>query len=223
MLRAFRRLMFIVGCVALLLLPLINGCTAIGAIAGKTATIRVKPSYTGFKGETVGVMAWATRPVRIDHPLLQLDIARGVEQKLKGASKAKDPNELKDTQFPPSKSPDAMYAYMQNHPDLADSVLDFAPRLGVSRLIYIEVDDFSLHPEDVPELFRGQLTARVEVIEIINGKAKLAFRDKVDATFPEKSPPEGELGKTDAAMYRGVLEIFSENVLKKFVTYEEDE
>lgn len=207
---------------ALLLAPALcvpTGCPAIAVIAAKQR-VMVKPTYTGFRDQTVGVMVWADRGMRNDHGAIQIDIARGIDGKLKTSQKA-GAEELKGTTFPNERGPDAMLNYQRNYPGAADSILDVAPRLGVSRLIYVEVGDFELHPENVPELFRGHLSGNLQVIEIVNGKARAAFSEQIMVDFPENAPPEGTPNGTEASIYRGTVEAFTLVAARKFVTFEE--
>jgi hypothetical protein len=62
----------------------------------------------------------------------------------------------------------------------------------VTRLIYIEVEDFSTQSRMATNLVRGEMTATLRVVEIKDGKAKVAFEENnVHAVFPKKSPEEG--------------------------------
>lgn len=198
-----------------------SGCAALGAAAyAMTSTVKVKPHYTGLKGESVGVIVSADPGIRIDYASLQLDISHGVWGKLQ-KTQANKVEELVGTTFPANRGPDAMYAFQQNHPELVDSILAVAPRLGVSRLIHVEVDDFQLHPEQVPELDRGVLSARVQVIEVAGGTAKVAFDERVHVIFPEHAPEEGVLGRGESVIYAGTLESFTTALVQKFVTYDD--
>src|SRR4051794_15803693 len=86
--------LFRVGCrvicwsVALTATAFLCGCVALGAAAGKFATIVVKPAYPGFQNQTAGVMVAADRGLLNDFPALQIDIARGVQKKLEDAAHA---------------------------------------------------------------------------------------------------------------------------------------
>jgi hypothetical protein len=95
-----------------------------------------------------------------------------------------------------------------------------APRFGVSRLIYVEIDSFSLNPADVLELFRGEVVGRVRVVEVAGGTARVAFTDQVSATFPEKGPEHGTPNLNRALTYRGAVGAFGTAVVQKFVSYE---
>jgi hypothetical protein len=219
---------------SLLLLSLLTlalaGCSAIQAVAaGVAGTSEVKPSYPtagggpGFKDQSIAVMAWADDSLRYEHNMLILDITRGVSQKLQG-SQARKAEEMVGATFPREKGPDAMYAFQMNHPEAAaDPIADIAPRFGVTRLIYIEVASFDLHSGAVVDLSRGSLSATVTVVEVSNGKGRVAFTAAVDATYPEKSPEEGMPNLTDQQTYIGTVDQFCTNVVKKFVSYPGEE
>src|SRR3712207_5162160 len=89
----------LLGSLLLALPALLSGCSLVGAAAGKAMAIKVKPSYTGLQNQTVGVYVSADAGLRNDFPTLQLDVARGLIQKLQGAQAA-GAEELKGTQFP---------------------------------------------------------------------------------------------------------------------------
>ena len=209
---------------ALALLPLpLSGCTALGAIASKVkGPTVVKPAYTRLKGQTVAVMAWADRDLRIEHSALQLDVSQGVYQKLR-KSQGRGAEELAGAKFPRAAAPDAMVRFLYDNPRYdTDSIPEIAPQLGVNRLIYLEVEDFSTHPEEVPELFRGQLSALLRVIEVApDGQAKVAYQDRVDAVWPPNTPPEGRPDLGNQVTYLGTLDAFTTAVVQKFVSYEQ--
>lgn len=205
------------------LLVIQSGCSLLGIAAARVGTAKIRPSYTGFQGQSIAVMVWADRAMRIDHPALQLDVSTGVVAKLRGAQTSPDypAVELAGATFPADKGPSAMIAFQKNNPLYdSSSIADIAPKLGVSRLIYIEVEDFTLHPDDVIELDRGALNARIRVVEVANGKGKVAFSDTVAVTFPPGSDM-GRAGLGEKVTYQGTVELFTEEVMKKFVTYEE--
>ena len=203
-------------------LPL-AGCTALGVAASKLATIKVAPEYKGLAGQTVGVMVVTTdRGLQNDFPSLQIDAARGIASKLKNAVPTAG-EELMGVRFPPDKSPEAMYAFEQNYPELKyEPITTTAPKLGVGRLIYVEVEGFQTHPESVPELFRGMIEARLQVIEVTNGTAKVAYETRVQSTYPRQSPEEGMPAIGEAKTYQGTLDTFTTAVLEKFVTHDEE-
>ena len=189
-------------------------------MANAAGGVTVVPHYKGFRGQSVAVLVSTDRSTQIDFQQLQLDTARGVQAKLAKAQPSAD--ELKGTTFPKDKSPEALYAFQRNNPNLMyEPMVNVAPRLGVSRLIYIEVESFQLHPEEVPELYRGSMAARVQVFEVAGGVAKSAFDERARVSFPERSPEEGLPDLGDGKTYIGTLDAFTTAVLEKFVTHQE--
>src|SRR5258706_2821065 len=74
---------------------LLTGCNVAGVFAQVLPVADTAPAYPGLKGQTVGVMVWADRGSRIDFPMLQADVARGITTKLSEISNPKDPKQKK--------------------------------------------------------------------------------------------------------------------------------
>lgn len=204
----------------LCLLAVASGCALLGAVGGKITTTVVKPAYTGLANQSIGVMVTTDRGTQIEYPRLQLDIAQSVQAKLQGAQ-ANKAEELVGAQFPASASPTAVFAFQRNYPEYDLEPIDkIAPKLGVTRLIYIEVELFSLNPADVLELFRGDFEGRVRVVEVNGTQGKVVFSDKVKAIFPENSGEDGTPNLTRAVTYRGIVDALGTAVVQKFVEYE---
>jgi hypothetical protein len=195
-------------------------CAFIG-IASR-AIPQIEPAkYKGLVDQKVGVMVWVDRGVRIDFPTLRLDIANGVQRKLTEAKDRKH-KDLGDATFPIRA--DSLVRYQQDHPEMeAYPITDVAPKLGgLTRLIFIEVEDFRTRSEASLDLFRGSITATVKVIEIYpDGTAKIAFEENnVKNVFPEKSHPEGTPNATDYKIYSGLLDAFTTQVALMFISHE---
>ena len=200
----------------------LSGCTALGVAASKLATVKVPPEYRGLAGHSVGVMVVTDRGLQNDFPRLQIDAGRGIEAKLQNAAPHAG-EELKGVQFPADKSPEAIYAFEQNYPELMyEPIATTAPKLGLGRLIYVEVESFQTHPESVPELYRGAIVARLQVIEVTGATAKVGYETRVQVNYPKKSPEEGMPAIGEAKTYQGTLEAFTTAVLEKFVAHEEE-
>src|SRR5437763_1545651 len=131
------RLPFFIFRFSLLVLPFCSGCTILSVAAYKLKPPEtIHPKYTNLVNQTVGVMVWADRGIRIDWPTLQLDVANGVDKKLqetpkdsKGVPKAKT---LIGVEFP--VQPAAIARYQRDHPEVeAMAITDVAPPAGVSR------------------------------------------------------------------------------------------
>jgi hypothetical protein len=175
--------------------------------------------YTGLAGQSVGVLVWTDRGIHIDWPTLPLDAANAIENKMMHASA----HELDKTKFP--VEPASILRYQQDHPDIdAQGVLELAPQLGVSRLLYVEVEDFSTRAAASLDLYRGTLTGTLKVIEIKDGKAKVAYEEpNIRAVYPPKSPEEGVPRGNDYQFYLGTVDAFTTEVVHRLVSHSEDE
>jgi hypothetical protein len=205
------------GALLLCLLLLPAGCNYFAAIAALTPVYK-DPVYKGFANQSVGVMVWADRGVSIDWPDIQLDVAGSIQSKLQAAQTAKA-KEFEATTWP--VLPASIVRYQRDHPEIeAYPIAETAPKLGVSRLIYVEIQEFRTRSETAVELYRGALSANVEILEIANGKATVAYQDTTRVVFPKKSAAEGAMEGTDVQMYSGTLDAFSSEIGQRLVRHE---
>ncbi len=191
------------------------GCGAVGALAHAVPQYKA-PAYSGLSGQPVGVMVWADRGVRIDWSSIQFDLANLLQDKLQKS----DAKELKGVTWP--VLPASIVRYQRDHPGIeAMPITDVAPKLGVSRLIYVEIEGFSTRSESSLQMFRGNAIATLKIVEVNGGEAKVAYQENgVRAFFPAKSPPEGILNANDALMYRGTVVALADEIVKRLTTYE---
>lgn len=194
----------------------VSGCNIVGAVAAKTIPETVAPKYVGLQDQTIGVMVWADRAVRIDWDTIQLDVANAVQTGLRASKSAK---ELKGASFP--VQPASIARFQFDHPELESApVTDFAAQIGVSRLLYIELEAFSTRSEVSYQLYRGSAIATLRVVEIApDGKARVAYEENgITAGFPLQGPAEGEINGSDAVFYRGTVQALAEEIGKRLVT-----
>jgi hypothetical protein len=192
---------------------LLTACTNSG---GPKSDLTDRPigNYDGLKDQSVGVMIWADRGVKIDWPSIQLDLASRVQDML---SKVQT-DEYKKTTFP--VLPASIVRYQRDHPASdAMPVTELAPKFGVGRLIYIEIESFSTRSDVSMQMYRGNASATLRVIEVgSDGKAKVGFDESgIRATYPDKSAPEGVLDSSDVKMYEGVLSVLAQNCCRRLV------
>jgi hypothetical protein len=206
----------------LVLLPTLSGCVLLG-IMGKALPEQTVPArYSGLSGQTVAVMVWADATgVQIDWPSIHLDAAHGIQSKLREAQTTGKPKELENTKF--TVDPAAVVEYQKDHPELvAESIEDVAPRLGVTRLVYLEIHGFQTRADSAVDLFRGTATGSIKVVEVTNGKARVVFTDdSLRVQFPKLSPEEGMPNTTDDAMYRGTLDALTTQAVLRFIPHPE--
>lgn len=206
----------------LLALPALSGCAFF--VQGMKGIGETKPAvYKGLAGQSVAVVVWADDTgTRIDWPKITLDISSMIEAKLMKSQRDDKPRELEKSTFPLSAA--SVVQLQDEHPEWASDGMDeIAPRLGVSRVIYVEIHSFQTREDSAVELYRGTITASVNVIEIRDGHGKIAFTDDTfKVSYPRTSPSEGLPNIGDRPIYEGTLEGFSTEVTKLFVPHGDD-
>lgn len=215
----------------LTLLAFGSGCNILGAAAQVLPQPDILPAYKGLSGQTVGVMVWVDRGVRIDYPALQGDVGRGLTAKLSQITNPKDPKELE--KVPPEMAhiqylnPMSIIRFQEDHPELEGlPSTDIAKRLGVTRVIYLEVYSFETRPHESIDLFKGTLLSKLEVLEVSSGldgakTARVAYSDSDLRSVYPANRPEGIAG-TDVSseyIYRKTVDQFTADVAIKFVTH----
>jgi hypothetical protein len=209
---------------ALCLLPFLTGCTILGFAAAKLPAPTVPARYV-LAGKTVGVMVWADRGIVLDwSSRIQRDLARSVQSKLEEEVKRGKVKDVKGASFP--VKPESILKFQQDHPEIEDApITDVAAKLGVSVLIYIELEDFSTRPDGGVELFRGVGEATVKVIEIdpATKAATIAFEENaVTGTFPPQAPPEGMPTIGDYKTYMGTVDALGGEIALRFLPHPEE-
>jgi hypothetical protein len=215
----FYRIVLMMSAAAFLLLP---GCSIVGFVANAVGGngITEDASYKGLAGQKCGVVVWADEGVVDDYRTIQLDTAKALQVKLEEAAKV-NVKEVSDITWTPAEQ---LLQYQENHADMnGEAAEDMAPKLGVSRLIYIEIQEFTTHPSESPDLWRGNMVANVEVIEVADGKAKVAFTERgISVVSPKNCPVEGMPDLNDTAVYASTLDSFTGELGKRFVPHESD-
>jgi hypothetical protein len=216
--------------VCLIGLVALSGCNIIGpvaAVTGRAFPSTIDASYKGLAKQSVVVLVWADRGIRIDNPNLQLDLASGLEQKLKTVQKDEDPKELKGTLFPARA--DSVARFQEDHPEMEYEPIDqtaikFNSMFKATRLIYIEVSDFSTRSDSSLALHLGNLTGSIKVLEMADGKAKEGFKESdIHVSFPKDSPPEGLPIGTDYKIYQGTLDLFTTQLAERLYSHKPDD
>ena len=205
---------------ACLLLP--AGCNILGAIAAKAPKPDIEAAYKGMRDQTVGVMVWADRnSTLVDWPQVQLHVGGMLQEKLKKAAALPETEDLIGIRFPYEAA--SFIRYQKERPALeAAAITDVAPKLGVSRLIYIEVESLSTRAADAFSLKLGQMEVDLKVIEVHDGKGTLAFEDRIRVQFPKKSTKEGELKYTDSQIYTGTIHAMTTELALRFIKHPDD-
>lgn len=200
---------WIVVCIATLLL---GGCSAIGYVASSIPQ-STDAQYKGLANQKVAVMVWADRGVRIDYPNLQLDFGNAFQANL--IARAEE-DSLKKSQFPWEVR--SVLRFQKEHPELEGrSITEWAHRIsGVSRLVFIEIPEFSTRSGAAVQLLKGGLIANVKVLEVQSGKSKIVYEHQnIAVAFPPKSK-EGVVDVAESTIYSGTVNLGAKTVAELF-------
>lgn len=219
-------------CLLLLALSLlaIAGCNIIGVGAQLLPPPKIDAQYKGMEGQTVGVMVWADRGTRIDWPAIRLDLANSVQTLLKPrpTKEGKPPKEIKEFEgatFP--VLPASIVRYQDDHPEIeGQPITKVAPQLTVSRLIYVEIENFATRAPGAIDLYRGQASATLKIIEVDpkTKEAKVAYEESgITATFPKSAPEDGVAGIGDQRIYVGTVQALAQKIVNRLVPYQAEE
>ena len=203
---------------ALLSVPLLAaGCSVLGLAANAVPEADVPARYNDLRGHSVAALVWVPRGLEIDFPALRLHLVSGIQGRLQRAQAA-GRAELKNATFP--HAPASLVRFQEDHPELERSpIITVAPRLGVQRLIYVEVENFQTRSDQAVELFRGSATASLRVVEVGDGKAKVAYEEQLTVTYPPSAPAEGLPGVGDGRIYTGTVEQLASSIARRFYSY----
>jgi len=199
-----------------------SGCNVLGPAAGVLTVTKVKPSYTGFEKQTTAVMVWADNGITIDYPAIQTEVANGLGEKMTKA--IKDCDEFSEMKLIPVTQ---TMQFQDDHPEMGghgagEWAVAFAHKEHITRFVYIELISMTTHPEISLELLKGTAVANVYVVELDGDSPnpKIAYRDRVTATFPDKGPAEGELDVTEEKIYTHTLDALTDAIGQKFIEHE---
>ena len=226
----------------LLALLLLAGCQGVAALASKLPQTTVEPAYEDLAGRSVAVVVWAEPAVELDFPALAQQVGQGVESNLKlardsGGTRAR--RALEDVTFPyPSE---AFVGYFKEDPTLAGvPTAELAPLLGAERVVYVEIDGFTVHGGAAQGLVRGVAELSLTVYEVddpVTTEAQASLAQRLDGgpsaarrgyeeglitvTYPEAGPEEGSSRIPPAAAYQGLVREIGRAVGRRFVPHTE--
>jgi hypothetical protein len=213
---AFRRLLH-----GLLLASLAatSGCAIIGVAANAIPEPPI-PASVVLANQSVGIMVWCDRGLRIDWPTLQKDLGAGVQTRIL-ASQATKAKELENVTFPfPAES---FVRWQKDHPGFeAEPITEVAKRLHVTRLIYIELDDLTTRTSQTMAMYRGQAAATVKVVAVEGGSSKIVHEEKISVHYPKRSTEEGSPDGNDEKIYIGTLVELADQIALRFVEHPAD-
>jgi hypothetical protein len=194
-----------------------SGCVLAGWVAAgakelqETRPRKVEAAYKGLEGKSFAVVVSCDRAVQADHPGVMEELTARITERLEQNAGAKGRIRA-----------DRLLAYLYDNPRwVAMSPSDLARRLGVDRLVYIELLEYQLNDPGNQYLWKGVAAGRVGVIEA-DGLLpdEFAFEREVRVSYPDE---EG-YGQSD---YDGtfvasvLIQRFTDRASWLFYTHEE--
>jgi hypothetical protein len=196
-----------------------SSCQLLGIAANAAPRAPVKPKIV-LADNSVGIMVWCDRGLRVDWPTIQKDLGNGVQVRLIEAVNAKA-KELQNVTFPyPAES---FVRWQRDHPGSEfEPIINIAPRLPVTRLIYIEIQNLSTRSSQTMAMYRGSASALVRVVGVEPGATvgKVLYEESgIRVTYPKHSTDEGRAEGSDMAMYVGTMTFLADAIAKRFVEH----
>lgn len=206
------------GLILLSAMMALTGCQAAGVvahgIAGGDREVQVNAQYKALQGKSVAVLVAADEAMLYRYPHLPKAVSQAVSAQIAASVPGvtmTTPKQITDFQ---AKNP---YWTTLGHARLIQ-------RLGVQRLVYIDVSDFSTHEPGNTYSWQGMIVANVGVVEAESSAPEnLSFNTVVRADYPEKSSSMGVLDSNDATIQMGTLQVFARKTAWLFCQHTEIE
>ncbi len=193
-----------------------SGCEAVswvaqGAVGSEPPPIKVPAEYDGLKDQRVAVLVDMGLATRYQHPMAQLECCEAISQRL--AAKVPDAKVVDARQVVEFQRRNIYWSSVPN--------AKLANRLGVTRLVMVDVMEYRLHEPGNRYLWQGRISARVGVVEADGPRPNaFAYETTVRAQYPPEEPKP--LVRTDVQSIRmGTLKLLARSVVGKFHEHEE--
>lgn len=159
---------------------MLGGCAILGVAAAKAPPPTVPAAYDDLTGHTAAVWVWVDQRIDLDYPSLWLEVGTRLQKTLetaRDAGSARQQRELEGLDF---KVKAASFARYKDDPAIRmTSARTLAPRLGVERVIFVEIVGFATEGGMTAGMWRGEATVNVQVFAVDpkSGEAELVFDD----------------------------------------------
>ncbi len=200
----------------LIALGVAGGCNVAGYVAdvvagGESPPIHVESEYHSLANKSVAVIVNADMPVLYEFPQVQLEIAAAVNEKLADG--------VKGIQL--VRARDVVEYQQRNIYWNTATPRELMAALDVERLVWIDVIEFRTNEPGNSIMYRGVISARVNVHEADADKPNdPAYGTIVSAAYPPDRP-EGVPEADPMAIRKGALDMFSWATAGKFFDHEQ--
>lgn len=186
---------------------LMVGCQALAApflMWGAEPTRTVPAEYPYLAGKRVAVVVWVEAETLFEFPNVQYELSEFVRDAIT--------RNVKGVVFTPSRKVREHQMrevnWDRSHPSELGKVF------GVERVLMIEITQYSTREPDSPHLYRGRIHAGLKVYDASASGSPPVYKAQVETAYPPDSP--GQWGANDAAVRRGAMEAFADDVAKRF-------
>jgi hypothetical protein len=158
----------------------LGGCQFAAIVATgvhESGSKQVPAKYKGLKDKSFGVIVAADRAIQSDHPGVVAVITAEVTRRV-----------AKDAGASGVIPPEDVLRFQGSRPGwVAMTARDVAKELGVERLIYIDLNEYSLTDPGNPYVWNGVASGIVGVVETDSPYIEeFVFRESVQVKFPDK-------------------------------------
>lgn len=206
---------FAIPLLCLCALIVLSGCEIFGyvaqGVAPKQGAVLVKAEYHGLENQKVAVLVDANQQLLFEQPLAQLEVGDAMSRKLAG-------------NVPGITVVDARQVVDFQNRNIYWTTVPYsqiAQRLGVTRLVLIELTDYRLHEPGNVNIWRGVISGNIAVAEADGGRPDdLTYDTTVSVAYPPDQPL-GVLKSDQRTMRLATLDLFSRAAAGKFHDHQE--
>ena len=169
---------------------------------------KIEAAYDGLAKEKVVVLAHVTRAAQFVYPGLENDLVKGVARELR-----ENVHGIKLVDI------NAVRQWKDEHSDY--ELTDVGREFHATRVLYLEVDEFTLHEHQSSTLYRGTTKIRVQIADM-EKDGDIVFDTHVEPVFPGSRPiPTSDMSQDKfRAMF---LKFLTRQIAHQFFEYRPDE
>ena len=204
----------VAAAVALALVLGAGGCEIIGQmiaypIAPRHPKRQVPQDYP-LKAERLVILPYAGTDVMFEYPTAPLEISRDIIHEIVGHLGQRVASVVHPVQ---------VARWQESNLEWPNLPLEaIAEVFGVDTLLYVELERYGMFEEGSPNLLRGRLGARVQVVKAA-AEVNPVYETTVETIFPEERPVA--LGELSERQIRAtVTRLFARDVVRKFYAHE---
>ncbi len=173
--------------------------TGCGAMPGEKKMIDVKAQYLGLAGQRVAVLTSADPHLLHEYPKATLVINKAITARI-----------AKHVPGVTTTIPDEIDAFQKQNPYWENMRYgELAEKLGVDRVVLVDLIEYQTHEPGNAYIWQGLVTANIGVIDADSRDPdNFVFQNTVQARFPEKS----DIGLVDSdndTIQLGLIYLFS--------------